>query len=283
MRDFTLDFYFCIIVVQIVDNSAEAKAGNFLIKLGRTEEETKIFLTLARKGMLTTLQLSRETGINRTRVYRLVDQLKSLGLIEEIIDEHRKLAKAVGPDRLSVMVSEEENKLIALKNLLPAVTAYYENYQSFAQPGTKVLFYRGKEGIKQQVWNTLRTKGELLGYSYRPLNEIIGDFCLKWQDEWVNRNKSMRDIYSDEYLTSRLLTKKDSLLEKTPNIDSRYISSKILNINHQIDIYNEVVSHYNWFEGEIFGVEIYNEKIASMERELFEIVWKQTKKLKFPE
>jgi len=266
-----------------MDNSVETKAIDFLNKLGLSDEETKIFLTLARKGMLSTLQLSRESGINRTRVYRLLDQLKSYGLIEEIIDEHRKLSKAVGPDRFQVLVSEKEGNLKNLKNLLPSINEYYSNYQSLAHPGTKVLFYRGNEGIKQQVWNTLRSKGELLGYSYRPLNEIIGDFSLKWRDEWVSRNKKMRDIYSDEYIQSRKMAEKDSLMEDTANIDSRYISSKILNINHQIDIYNDVVSRYNWFEGEVFGVEIYSEKIALMERQFFEIVWKQTNKLKFPE
>lgn len=55
---------------------------------------------------------------------------------------------------------------------------------------------------------------------------------------------------------------------------SGYIPSALLNFNHQVDIYNNVVSFYNWHEGEVFRVEIYNDKIARMHKQLFEIVWK---------
>ncbi|MBI5452275.1 hypothetical protein HY945_02345 [Candidatus Gottesmanbacteria bacterium] len=46
-----------------------------------------------------------------------------------------------------------------------------------------------------------------------------------------------------------------------------------------MDIYNEIVSIYHWHEGEIFGVEIYNEKVANMQRQLFEMVWRMAGKL----
>ena len=54
---------------------------------------------------------------------------------------------------------------------------------------------------------------------------------------------------------------------------SRYLPSSILSIDHQTDIYDDVVAFYNWHEGEVFGVEIYNDKVASMQRQIFEILW----------
>lgn len=44
-----------------------------------------------------------------------------------------------------------------------------------------------------------------------------------------------------------------------------------------MDIYNDVIGIYSWHEGEVFGVEIYNEKVATMHKQLFEIVWKIAK------
>lgn len=250
---------------------------DFFIRLGLSEEEAILYLTLTRKGILTALQLSRLTAINRTRVYRLLDRMKSIGLIEEVVDAHRTLTKAAGSDKLEQLLREQESKTQYLKKLFPEVIEIISGRETLVQPGTKVLFYRGKEGIRQQVWNTLRTKGKLLGYSYRPLIELIGDYYLKWYEEWLSRKLYMIDIYSDSYLKSKKPWHYDSSTRPTKYIHSRYIPSSILDINHQVDIYNDVVSYYNWFEGDVFGVEIYNEKIASMQRQFFQIVWKMTK------
>ena len=59
-----------------------------------------------------------------------------------------------------------------------------------------------------------------------------------------------------------------------------YLPQSILAIPHQTDIYNEVVSFYSWNEGEVWGTEIYNAKVANMQRQLFELAWEKAKRLK---
>lgn len=259
----------------------EKNVREFLNKLGLTDVEIRIYLVLNQSGPLTILNLSRRSGINRTKAYRTIEVMQKKGVIEEIIDERKKLIKPSPIANLELLVKEQELKTKFVIENYPSIATFLSNRQSVVQPGTKVLFYRGKDGIRQQVWNTLRVEGTLLGYSYRPLVELIGEFYFSWYEEWVKRKKQMRDLYSDEYIKSKkeyIYVKKrqirDSLDINMGNIESRYISPKILSINHQVDIYNEVVSLYNWHEGEVFGVEIYNEKIAQMQKQLFEIVWK---------
>jgi hypothetical protein len=101
-----------------------------------------------------------------------------------------------------------------------------------------------------------------------------------WYVEAYETGFKMRDIYSDSLLESKASKYKvyDSLPEKLKDFSrSRYIPKEVFNIDHQLDIYNDVVAFYNWHEGEIFGVEIYNEKVAKMQRQLFELVWSQAK------
>lgn len=40
-------------------------------------------------------------------------------------------------------------------------------------------------------------------------------------------------------------------------------------------LYDEVIAYYNWKDGEIFGIEIYNQEMAGTQRQLFEMLWKQ--------
>lgn len=256
----------------------EKTVKEFLNKLGLTNDEARLYLVLNQGGPSTILNLSRQSGINRTKIYRIIESMQKVGIIEEIIDQHKKLIKAVGLDTLELLIKEQESKAKYLRDTFPTVSNLIAGQKAVSQPGTKVLFYRGREGIRQQVWNTLRAKKEAVGYSYRHIGELIGDYYQKWFAEWIEKKLLFRDIYSEEYLKSKNKEVIDSLTAPTEFIKSRYIPSKIFPINHQMDIYNEVVSYYNWHEGEVFGVEIYNEKIASMQKQLFEIVWEMAKK-----
>lgn len=249
----------------------------FFLTLGFSKEESNIYTVLLKDGPKTVLQLSRSTGINRTTLYRILDKLDSRKLIEEIIDEYKKLYKAVDFHTIELLIKEQENKTEFLKTTFPQINSLLSS-NAATQPGTQVVFYRGKNGIQQMAWNTLKATKYVLGYTYREFEEIVGStFAQDWRDEFIVRKLFMREIYSDELYKSK---KQGFKATTDPSIQfqERYISSKILDINHQMDIYNDVITFYNWHEGEVFGVEIYNNKVALMHKQLFEIVWNKAKK-----
>lgn len=254
---------------------------NFLASLGLTEEEASLFVLLTQNGPQTVLSLSRLSGINRTRVYRLIDHLETLGLVHKIIEENKTFFKAAGLNKLELTLKEKEEEINRLRHLLPTISSLFPAVSALGQPDTKVIFYRGREGVRQQGWNTLRAKTECLGFTFRVYSEIVGQkFAEDWASEVVRRGIHFREILSDVYYQS--IKEKSEYKAVTfgcPNFERKYISSKILVINHQMDIYNNVVSIYNWYEGEVFGVEIYNEKVANFQRQLFELVWKIAKKI----
>lgn len=253
------------------------KLHRFLSLLGFSPEEITLYLTLAQKGTLTTLELSRASGISRTQVYRIVENLKTKGVVEELIDEHRHLAKAVEVTELLRLVKERAHQSQQLEDLFPQVQQLLQGQIGENQADTKIVFYRGKQGLRQLIWHTLRAQKEVVGYTYRSIEEHIGqDFMIDWRDSFVRKGLLLRDIYSEEYLTSRRQLPWPIGLPKT-NFQSRFIPQKLLRVNLQMDIYNDVMAQYNWHEGEVFGVEIYNRKIADFHRQLFEIVWKSGK------
>jgi hypothetical protein len=46
-------------------------------------------------------------------------------------------------------------------------------------------------------------------------------------------------------------------------------------ITHSTVIYGDVTAYFNWKDGEIFGIEIYNQQIADAQRQFFEMLWRQ--------
>src|SRR5690606_24790627 len=135
----------------------------FLSYLGLDFDESKVYLTLLDKGPMTVLQISRATKISRTNVYRIADKLKEGGFLEEKVDS-KKLLYPVGMHKLEMLVKEQENRAEFLRNILPDIATIIPAATSMSQPDTKVLFYRGVEGIKQMVWNTLQANNECVGY-----------------------------------------------------------------------------------------------------------------------
>lgn len=251
------------------------KIVDFLKNLGLNQKEASIYLTLLAKGSLTILELSCVTGIPRTNTYRMLENLKKIGLVEEIVEENRKLAKAADLTHLEFLFNEQQEKAKTLEHLYPEIKTFLKEMAIKQQPGTKVLFYRGKDSLKRQLWNETKARGEVVGFIFLTYDDIADSkFAQKIREELYLRKINGREIISDndKYLNreSVEMTRKTRVFKY---YQWRYLPYEKVNINHNVLIYNNVVSFYTWFEGEIVGVEIYNETFAIMQKQLFEILW----------
>lgn len=261
-------------------STEENKIKNFLKGLGLSSEEAEIYLSLVRHGVSTTLEVSRMTNISRTQVYRLLEKMKEKGVIEEIIDENTTRVKAVEVDRIEHLLKQKESNVEQLKANFDEIKTLLSGSLGINQLGTKVLFYRGKSGLKQMIWNVLRAKNEIVGYTYQTLESYLGKkFADSWFNEAVKRKILMRDIISDTYLKSAKesfsISYFDEGYDKLNKI--KYLPDSMIKLNHQVDIYNDVVAYYRWFKKDAYGVEIYNKELASMQKQMFEILWKLAK------
>ncbi len=255
----------------------------FLTKLGFDEEDIKLFTTLTKYGPQTLLEAARHSNIERTRLYRLVDELAEKGLIEEVPQYKRRTIKAANLSTIEMMVKEEKIKSDALTQTFPT---FINALQTLTPTLSKnnVIYYKGREGIRQMAWHLLRTKGYYYTYSYKFWDEILGEkFTLSLNEEMVRVKLKVRDIFSDQYFEYKkqwLKTHGHKPLGDWSFWQSRHISEKILKVDQNIDIYNDVVAYYHWQGEETFGVEIYNEQVANFHKQMFDVIWKIAKPTK---
>jgi len=254
----------------------------FLTKLGYDKEAIRVFSALSKHGPLTLLETARKSNIERTRLYRLVDELAQKGLVEEIPSHKRRKIKAADLSTLQMMVKEEKLRSESLSNTFPTFIKAVEQLKP-ALSKNNVIYYHGREGIRQMAWHLLRAKGIYYTYSYRFWDEVLGEkFTASLNEEMVKLNMKVRDLYSDQYFDY-----KKQWLKKHGHKpggdwsfwDSRHISEKILKIDQNIDVYNNVVAYYHWEGEETFGVEIYNERIAEFHKQMHNVIWKMAKRM----
>lgn len=254
-------------------NKSELK--QYLIELGLEAEEASLYMALVEKGEGTPLLLSRQIGINRTRVYRLLERMATKKLIVQEVGEHTTLVSPAPIDQLQEILRIKQTGVAELSKKWSEAASTLEQASLETKSETKVRFYHGKTGIEQMVWNVLKAKGEIVGYTFRDLSHFVGEkFMDSFMEEFKRRNLRMRDIHGDEYLSSQPVDN-----DWGGKIESRYLPREVLAIPHQMDIYDEVVTFYSWNEGEIWGTEIYNPKVAQMQRQLFEMAWEKAKKI----
>ncbi len=93
----------------------------FLTVLGFNSDEVKVYLQLLEYGELTKLELSRKSGVNRTKVYRIVEKLISKGLAEEIISSNTTFVRASGLQVLKRMVAAKQSEAETVKFVFPEI------------------------------------------------------------------------------------------------------------------------------------------------------------------
>ena len=213
----------------------------------------------------------------------MVDDFIDKGIVEYVPLYKRKTIKAVELNTIELLVKEKELQARALIDNLNIFSKAVKDFSSSYIPGVNVVYYRGVEGMKQMIWHATRCEGLYRTYSYRFWNDIIGDkFTLNINREMLAKKLKVHDLYSDQYIKYKENWMKTR--GKKPGGDwsfwnARYISEKIVKINQNIDIYNDIIAYSYWDEKDIFGVEIQNQRVADMQKQIHDVLWKMGKKI----
>ncbi|HSW66468.1 MAG TPA: helix-turn-helix domain-containing protein [Bacillota bacterium] len=249
----------------------------YFAKLGLEPQIADIYLALQAYGPQSLLQLARNARLERTRLYRLLDTLTECQLIEVEELYKRKLYKAAPIGNLQVLLTKREQEVRDLQKELVALQESYQ-HQTPHSPLTHVQFYRGVEGVKQMFWNQTRAQGECLSVLYENMQSKSNlAFFERWVERCNTQGLTFRSIVGDHFLATQKnwYTQHDN--EKLTHWQGRYLPESVMPITHSMITYDDIVAYYNWRDGEIFGLEIYNQEIAIAQRHTFETFWKQAK------
>ncbi len=238
--------------------------------LGLTNEQGKLYLELLKEPS-THLRLAHSTGINRTKVYRLIDDLEKLSLVTRRTDDRGTFLVATNPSTLEVELVNQEQKLekqrAAFKHLMPAL----EQITADEGKGFVVLTYEGIEGFKQMLWHELKTQGEELIFGCGTIDDLVPE------RQWAEKHRQM--TVDANYTIRELLNPGDKVEPFTLNQNymhrytHRDVSKDLLRLENQICIYNDTVATYHWRDGENVGFEVISESYARTMRQLFEHYW----------
>jgi sugar-specific transcriptional regulator TrmB len=220
----------------------------YFAKLGLEPEIAELYLALHAYGPQTISELARRSKVERTRIYRLLDDFAASSLIEIETRYKRSIIKAAPISNLQILLSKKEEELRSLQSGLAAVQRAVLRHEK-TDPSTQVQFYKDIEGLKQMFWNETKSTTGNLSILYENMqNKTNAAFFERWVREFNRHGITSRSLIGDHF-----------------------------DITHSMILYNDVVAYYNWRQGNIFGIEIHNQGIADAQRTFFEMLWAQSK------
>lgn len=243
-------------------------------ELGLSGNAADVYLDLLSAGLSTVLQASKRTKISRATVYRAIDELIEFKLVR-VDGQNNSLYKAEDYHRLEELLNIQESKISKIQSNLPDLFGYLLNVSGPTSGKSTIKYYEGQKGLEDVTRNTLAAKGLFRILELDNLNAFLDvEFA-----EYIRRESCRRKIMVHKITNLRRFndfTKVEGYIGKW--IETRHIEQKKLPINVEMAVYNDTVVIYDYRDG-IFCVEITSDNLASMQRGMFDFIWKSSKKM----
>jgi sugar-specific transcriptional regulator TrmB len=252
--------------------------SQFIDTLGRaglSQEAATIYLFLC--GEISThLGVSRATGINRTKVYRVVQDLEQKGLVTRQTDDRGTFLKACDPGVLELDISAKEQQLREVRKDLRSITTDLQQFSQATDGLMTIRTYEGVEGLKQMCWHELKARDVVYTLGSGSIENLIPNHY------WAEKHRALS--VEAGYRVLEIVNTSDSKnVTFTGNQDymkqyeCRLLDDDILHLARQTVIYNDTVAIYHWREAQKVGMEIINKEYAAMMRQMFEHYWELSK------
>ncbi len=247
---------------------------HLLKPFGLTIEESRIYLLLLAKGSLSVLTISRLLRLGRTKVYRILDRLIAKGLVLQTLKSRGLSFEAQSYHQLDFLIKQKESQLDTLKKSIPMV------FEQLAKPDpthgspAKVVYYKGKDGLKQVTWNSTKAHGILRVIEMaNDMSDFLDqEFSEKVRQEFINQKlTSSRQLTNLVHLKPYTQVSEFALMIQ----DYRYIDPNIFTIEIEMLIYNQVVAIYQFKDNQVFCIEIYNQPLTRMMQQFYDLLWNQ--------
>jgi len=236
--------------------------SDYLKNIGFTSNESKVYLTLLKKGSSLAGEIAKQTNLDRTSVYNALDLLLKKGIISFVIESNKRIFQASNPEK--IIEYHKEQQEIA-KQILP----YLKKIQNTKKQKSKISLYQNITGLKTIFNDILKSCNQEEEYL------VIGSEG-QFSDKMPYFSPIFRKQKQKNKIKTRLITRKDlKTKEKNKYTEYRKIPSKIKSPT-TINIYKNKVVIFIW-DDKPEAVLIENKNVAETFKNYFEFIWKHAR------
>jgi HTH-type transcriptional regulator, sugar sensing transcriptional regulator len=242
-----------------------------LEKIGLTNAESRVYLTLLRTGKSTIGTIIKEARVSNSKIYDILDRLNKKGLIGVVIENNKRTFEAKNPSRLKELIELRKKEIVEVEDILPELN----RLRTFAEPLQEAEILQGLSGIKTFTEMILEklNKGDTFYIMGAPKesNDILAPYLKEWHQRRVKKGVHCKILYNHDFSKEWI-----NMRKKTPLTEVR-ILPKSIRTPVLVDISKNYVSTILFGDKPLCFV-IKNKKIADSYISYFELLWKTSKK-----
>lgn len=229
-----------------------------LKKLGLENKEIVIYLSLLKLGKSNVNDIKKETNIERTNIYKILERLETKNFVTSIAENKTKKFIPAEPKRLVEEIKRTEKEL---SNILPQLSAL-----SSGKPKEEIEIeiYRGKEGMKKIGEELILNTKEYL---------VMGEQGKLQETLPIHSYQFMKKI-EEKKIKEKVLARKGMKIIKSKNTSIRYVP-ETFNFPTSTIIFNDCIVIVIWSEP--LAIKITSKEVAESYRNQFNVLWNLSK------
>lgn len=245
-----------------------------LEKIGLSDAEIEVYLTLQKLGPSPSSRIVRETNFRKSTVYDSIARLQEKGLVSFVIKDSKKYFEATDPERLTEYIHDKKRELDEyekeVEDLLPKLRDAFGE----PKPEAEAKVFVGVEGFKTMRRDVLKNaEGEhlLIGAISRE-NEVMPKFFDTWNKTRQRKGIKLKVLHKESARKKAMTNKK--LMGRL--FETRFLSEE-LESPAVINVYGDRVVNVLWKDKYPLCFMLINADIADSYRKYFNYLWKRAK------
>ena len=256
-------------------NPFNEKQLDILLELGLSRIQAILYLTSLKHGLLSVLELSKITKINRQQIYTAAEKLVDIGIYELTRKQGRKYIPA-NPIKL---VKVGKKKINETEEILTKLTTILPQFEVLATPKKNkvvVKYFDGlpkiREAYEEELEVSKDTEVLSLAGSIDDVFEFFPEsYWDKWNKKFVKHNSKSRMLVHNS-----AVARQTAEYDKQYKRETRWLQNFTLKVN--IDVFNNTVLITSFYDEIAIWIE--SQMLAKSYRIIFNTLWELAKPFK---
>jgi sugar-specific transcriptional regulator TrmB len=251
--------------------------GDSLKKLNFTDKEIDIYLGVLKNGKITHTDLAKYSGINRTTVYSVADELIKKGVIAEDLSGSTTYLIALPPEDLDNIIKKQQKEVEKQKKVVDLAIKELKKVAGEARYSVPKVRFIPDEDLENFLYKQTpkwleslkKTNSAWLGFQDPTFVEHYNQW-IDWQ--WKNSSKEIElKLLTNSVDIEKVMAKRKYPRRKIKNFKKNipFTASTWVMGDYIVMLVTDKRPHY--------AIEIHNPVIAENQREVFKELWQATK------
>ncbi len=249
-----------------------------LRSVGMPDKSATVYAAVLEMGVAFPSKISERTKLNRSTVYKILDDLRLKGLMTELERGKKKCYQIEDPIHIQALAKKQiasaEERYENAKKILPELQGLF----SFLPNKPRVHFFEGLEGILDIYSEHVAETEPYEMLSYSNVEDLMKMLPKTFVSNYVKKKEKIgittRAFFPESEFSKSYNKEIYAGASKRVLIRSKFVPREKFPFKADITIYGKrKVSIINFHENTLIGVIIEDEMIAGMMRMAFDLAW----------